>query len=59
MQLVVKAIQAGDQDALADARRIGHYQSGEAITSPQELANRLFHTVYMGTENSSSATRER
>lgn len=59
LQLVVKAIAAGDELVLADARRIGQYQSGEEVSSAQELAHRLFHTVYMGTENSSKETRAR
>lgn len=58
MQLVVRAIESGDSTVLSDARRIGQYKEGETI-EVQDLANRLFHTVYMGTENSSSDTRSR
>lgn len=32
---------------------------GYVPTSPRELASRLFHTAYLGTENSSQATRKR
>jgi NAD+ synthase (glutamine-hydrolysing) len=28
-------------------------------TDPREFANRIFHTCYMGTENSSPETRKR
>jgi NAD+ synthase (glutamine-hydrolysing) len=39
--------------------RIGQYREKEDLGSAQELANRIFSTVYMGTENSSEATRSR
>lgn len=58
LQLVVRAIESGDKIVLSDAHRIGQYKEGEAI-EVQDLANRLFHTVFMGTENSSGDTRRR
>eukprot|EP00192_Tetraselmis_astigmatica_P007759 CAMPEP_0117672142 /NCGR_PEP_ID=MMETSP0804-20121206/13736_1 /TAXON_ID=1074897 /ORGANISM="Tetraselmis astigmatica, Strain CCMP880" /LENGTH=695 /DNA_ID=CAMNT_0005480703 /DNA_START=32 /DNA_END=2119 /DNA_ORIENTATION=- len=58
-QLAVKAIADGDKIVEADARRIGQYSEDEAVDSPQELANRLFVTVYMGTVNSSDETKNR
>ena len=39
--------------------RIGQYDANDSITDAKELANRIFCTVYMGTENSSAATKER
>lgn len=43
-----------------DVRRVGQYKEGEQVApSAQELASRLFATVYMGTINSSSETRNR
>lgn len=57
-QLVEKAIAAGDAIVEADARRIGQYKQGEPV-SAHDLANRLFHTVFMGTVNSSADTRSR
>jgi NAD+ synthase (glutamine-hydrolysing) len=59
LQLVVKAVAAGDALVLADARRIGKYGDAETVTDPQELASRLFTTVYMGSANSSKETRDR
>lgn len=50
-----------DEQVIEDARRI----AGEALGStyvpadPREFANRIFHTCYMGTENSSADTRKR
>lgn len=58
LQLVVRAIEAGDKVVLADALRIGQYKAGETV-EVQDLAGRLFHTVFMGTENSSGDTRSR
>ncbi|CAA7396616.1 unnamed protein product [Spirodela intermedia] len=58
-QLVVKDIENGDEQVKADAIRIGQYKNGEYPTNSKEFANRIFYTVYMGTENSSDATRSR
>ncbi|KAL1684227.1 hypothetical protein EV122DRAFT_257246 [Schizophyllum commune] len=60
-RLVVEKAKEGDPQVIADARRI----SGEPATStyiptsPHEFSSRIFHTCYMGTENSSLETRER
>ena len=59
--LVVRGCMAGDEQVIKDVRRI----SGEATnsvytpTDPRELCNRIFHTCYMGTSNSSNETRLR
>lgn len=50
-----------DKQVIADARRIAG-ENNESIwlpTDPRDLANRIFHTCYMGTENSSAETRQR
>lgn len=46
---------------IADARRMtGEPEDSEYLpTDPKEFANRIFHTCYMGTENSSAETRGR
>ncbi|KAJ7281635.1 hypothetical protein C8J57DRAFT_1298220 [Mycena rebaudengoi] len=60
-RLVAEAARRGDQQVIGDARRI----AGEPVDSdyipsdPREFANRIFHTCYMGTENSSAETRQR
>lgn len=57
---VVNAWRA-DKQVIADARRIAGEPS-ESIwmpTDPRELSSKIFHTCYMGTENSSSDTRGR
>lgn len=59
LQLVVKAVAAGDDTVLADARRIGQYKPDEPVDDAHGLAGRLFHTCYMGTTNSSAQTRNR
>lgn len=46
---------------IADARRMtGEPDDSSYLpTDPREFANRIFHTCYMGTENSSAETRKR
>ncbi|KAH7840969.1 hypothetical protein Vadar_023985 [Vaccinium darrowii] len=58
-QLVVKDIQNGDEQVKADAARIGHYTDGQFPTDSKEFSKRIFYTVFMGSENSSDATRKR
>lgn len=58
-QLVVKEIANGDERVKADAIRIGQYADGLYPTDSKEFAKRIFYTVYMGSENSSEATRSR
>lgn len=58
-QLVVKEIENGDEQVKTDAIRIGQYTDGQFPTDSKEFAKRIFYTVYMGTENSSEATRTR
>lgn len=50
-----------DKQVIADARRIaGEPEDSSYIPSdPREFSNRIFHTCYMGTENSSAETRRR
>ncbi|KAJ2077740.1 glutamine-dependent NAD(+) synthetase [Coemansia sp. RSA 988] len=61
-RLVVESCKRGDQQTIKDVRRcIGENKAGmEYIPqSPQELAGLLFHTCFMGTQNSSRETRSR
>ncbi|KAG8373105.1 hypothetical protein BUALT_Bualt12G0136000 [Buddleja alternifolia] len=58
-QLVVKEIANGDEKVKADAVRIGRYTDGQFPTDNKEFARRIFYTVFMGSENSSNATRSR
>lgn len=50
-----------DKQVIADARRMtGEPDDSSYIPSdPREFCNRIFHTCYMGTENSSVETRRR
>jgi hypothetical protein len=50
-----------DEQVIADARRLtGEPEDSSYIPSdPREFSNRIFHTCYMGTENSSVETRRR
>lgn len=58
-QLVIKDIEKGDEQVIADAVRIGNYKNGQIPTDSREFARRIFYTIFMGTENSSEATRSR
>ncbi|CAN6650450.1 hypothetical protein TRVA0_024S01398 [Trichomonascus vanleenenianus] len=59
-RLVVEAAANGNQQVIEDARRLARDESGTYLpTDPKEFANRIFHTCFMGTENSSKETRAR
>ena len=50
-----------EPQVIIDARRIaGEPEDSDYLPlDPKEFANRIFHTCYMGTENSSTETRRR
>ncbi len=60
-RLVVREAAAGNEQVIADARRL----AGEPIegdyrpADPQAFAQRILHTAYMGSTNSSAETRAR
>lgn len=60
-RLVHAACERGDEEVLRDTRCIaGEGEDSQWVpASPQALAERLFVTCYMGTTNSSQATRSR
>ncbi|OCH85262.1 glutamine-dependent NAD(+) synthetase with GAT domain-containing protein [Obba rivulosa] len=60
-RLVAEAANRGEQQVIADARRIAGEpeDSSYAPTDAREFCKRVFHTCYMGTENSSVDTRAR
>ncbi|KAF7794441.1 hypothetical protein EIP86_005575 [Pleurotus ostreatoroseus] len=60
-RLVAEAAQRGDKQVIEDARRIaGEPEDSSYIPNDAgEFCNRIFHTCYMGTENSSEETRGR
>lgn len=60
-RLVAQAANRADKQVIADARRIAGEpeDSGYIPSDPHEFAGRIFHTCYMGTENSSAETRNR
>ncbi|PPR03203.1 hypothetical protein CVT26_008051 [Gymnopilus dilepis] len=60
-RLVAQAAARGQKQVIADARRMaGEPEGSEYLpTDPKEFCNRIFHTCYMGTENSSAETRLR
>ncbi|KAF8518931.1 hypothetical protein BU17DRAFT_75991 [Hysterangium stoloniferum] len=60
-RLVAEAASRADKQVIEDARRIvGEPGDSSYIPSdPREFCGRIFHTCYMGTENSSAETRRR
>ncbi|CAG8714052.1 573_t:CDS:2, partial [Acaulospora colombiana] len=60
-RLVAEAANRGDKDVIADARRIigEPEESDYTPTDAKEFCGRIFHTCYMGTQNSSADTRRR
>lgn len=60
-RLVVQAIYDGNEQVIKDTRRIcGEPDDSKWLpTEPQEVCNRIFHTCFMGTTNSSKDTRSR
>ena len=58
-KMVIKAVASGNQQVIADAQRILGKDHSYLPTNPREFANRIFHTCYMESENSSKATRNR
>lgn len=58
-QLATKAAAAGDAQATKDVRRIAQLKDDAPLPTAQELANLVFTTVYLGSENSSDDTRQR
>ncbi|KAI0035304.1 glutamine-dependent NAD synthetase with GAT domain-containing protein [Vararia minispora EC-137] len=60
-RLVAEATRRGERQVIADARRIaGEPEDSDYLpVDPREFCGRIFHTCYMGTENSSKETRQR
>ena len=58
---VIEAIEDGNEQVIADARRLaGECEDSSWVPkAPEDLCNRIFHTCFMGTENSSRETRGR
>lgn len=55
------AMLSAEEQVISDARRIAGEPefSSYSPSDPREFASRIFHTCYMGTENSSLETRKR
>lgn len=58
---LIRLIILADENVIADARRIaGEPEDSSYVPAdPREFCSRIFHTCYMGTENSSKETRQR
>lgn len=58
-RLVVQAAQEGNEQVISDARRLAGNDESYVPSDPKEFCGRIFHTCFMGTENSSKETRDR
>jgi NAD+ synthase (glutamine-hydrolysing) len=59
-KLVIEACENGNKQVISDVKMIIKDDNIENFPkTPQELANKIFHTCFMGTTNSSSETRKR
>lgn len=58
-QLLLREIHAGNEAVLEDVRRVCGREEGWRPECAQALAHELLYTCYMGTKNSSRATRRR
>lgn len=58
-RLVTEAAKNGNQQVIQDARAVAAADDSYIPTDPAEFASRIFHTTFMGTENSSNDTRSR
>ncbi len=60
-RIVIEALESGNAQVAADVRRIAKYAGEDVLpTTPQELCNQVFTTLYMGMKKQSSReTRQR
>lgn len=56
-RLVIENIKAGNKQVMKDVQMIT--KNDNFPNTPEELANQIFHTCYMGTSNSSNETKSR
>lgn len=61
MRLVFDAVQEGNEQVIKDMRRVCAEPENSTWNphNTRDLCNRVFHTCYMGTQNSSDETRSR
>ncbi|ODV83465.1 hypothetical protein CANARDRAFT_9526 [[Candida] arabinofermentans NRRL YB-2248] len=58
-RLVVQACNDNNAQVIKDVQMVANMPEGWIPKTPQEVANKIFHTCYMGTKNSSIETRTR
>ncbi|KAI9784269.1 MAG: glutamine-dependent NAD(+) synthetase [Geoglossum umbratile] len=59
-RLVIEACEAGNEQVIADVKRLAKYTEGNIPKAPQDLCNQLLHTIYMGmSKQSFKETRSR
>ena len=46
-RMVIEACKAGNEQVIADMKRIAKYSENKTPEIAEELCNQIFHTVYM------------
>lgn len=46
-RMVIEACKAGNEQVIADVKRLAKYSEEKIPETPEELCNQIFHTVYM------------
>lgn len=57
--IVVQEVKEGNEQVIADVRKLTRSTDDWLPEKPQDITSKIFHTCFMGTENSSSETRSR
>lgn len=57
-RMVIEACKAGNEQVIADVKRLAKYSEGKIPETAEELCNQVFHTVYMVSSCLLSACRE-
>lgn len=57
--IVVEEVKQGNEQVIADVRKICRGSDDWLPETPQDITSKIFHTTFMGTEHSSKETRSR
>ncbi|RYP74911.1 hypothetical protein DL771_002695 [Monosporascus sp. 5C6A] len=57
-RMVIEACKAGNEQVIADVKRLAKYSDGKIPDTPEELCNQIFHTVYMVIERSQGMSKQ-
>ncbi len=46
-RMVIEACKAGNEQVIADVKRLATYRKGQVPETAEDLCHQIFHTVYM------------